>query len=277
MSLRQFEERRVFHAKHRHHQRPVKKVVAHLAGGLGNQRAAVAGGTVQRAAFHTRRVLVGNVLGVWDRWSTARLRGGLQCGGLAAPSRRGCLRRPACRCRAGCRSAPRRARFRRRCVRGWNWPDSRSAGRASAPGDARGCAAAHTRRRGTGAGCCASAAKGRSPSPVGDPRRHCRTRRIEEGTCANLPSVGYEVEYRKSSLVRLAKLDSGTRARIVAKVAAVGEQPMAPNPNIKPLTGVAGHRLRVGDWRVLFELDHGNRRLVVRDIETRGDAYRRRR
>jgi len=89
--------------------------------------------------------------------------------------------------------------------------------------------------------------------------------------------VGYEVEYRKSSLVRLAKLDSGTRARIVAKIAAVGEQPMARNPNVKPLIGVAGHRLRVGDWRVLFELDHDNRRLVVRDVETRGDAYRRRR
>ena len=89
--------------------------------------------------------------------------------------------------------------------------------------------------------------------------------------------MGYEIEYKKSPLVRLAKLDSGTRARIVAKVAAVGEDPMAPNPNVKPLTGVAGYRLRVGDWRVLFDLDHGDRRLVVRDIETRGTAYRRKR
>ena len=92
-----------------------------------------------------------------------------------------------------------------------------------------------------------------------------------------LRSVSYEVEYKKSPMARLAKMDSSTRARIVAKVAAVGEHPMARNPNVKSLTGVAGHRLRVGDWRVLFELDHGNRRLVVRDIETRGDAYRRRR
>ena len=93
----------------------------------------------------------------------------------------------------------------------------------------------------------------------------------------NLWSVGYEVEYKKSPMARLAKLDSGTRARIVAKVVAVGENPMVPNPNVKPLTGVPGFRLRVGDWRVLFELDHGSGRLVVRDIETRGDAYRRRR
>lgn len=78
-------------------------------------------------------------------------------------------------------------------------------------------------------------------------------------------------------MVRLAKLDSGTRARIVAKVAAVGESPMVPNRNVKPLTGVSGYRLRVGDWRVLFDLDHDSKRLVVRDIETRGGAYRRRR
>ena len=89
--------------------------------------------------------------------------------------------------------------------------------------------------------------------------------------------MGYAVEYKKSPLVRLAKLDPGTRARIVAKVAAVGEDPMVPNPNVRPLTGVTGYRLRVGDWRVLFDLDHGNRQLVVRDIETRGAAYRRRR
>lgn len=88
--------------------------------------------------------------------------------------------------------------------------------------------------------------------------------------------MGYEVEYKKSPMARLAKLNSSTRARIVAKVAAVAEHPMARNPNVKPLTGVAGHRLRVGDWRVLFELDHGTRRLVVRDIESRGVAYRRR-
>lgn len=87
--------------------------------------------------------------------------------------------------------------------------------------------------------------------------------------------MGYEVEYKKSPLVRLAKLDSGTRARIVAKIAAIGENPMVSNPNVKPLIGVAGYRLRVGDWRVLFDLDHDDRRLVVREIETRGAAYRR--
>lgn len=89
--------------------------------------------------------------------------------------------------------------------------------------------------------------------------------------------MGYEVEYKRSPLVRLAKLDSDTRARIVAKVAAVGESPLAPNRNVKPLTGVSGYRLRVGDWRILFDLDHDSKRLVVRDIETRGGAYRRRR
>ena len=82
--------------------------------------------------------------------------------------------------------------------------------------------------------------------------------------------MDHEVEYKKSPLLRLAKMDSSTKARIVAKVAAIGKNPRAPNPNVQPLTGVTDYRLRVGDWRVLFELDHGAKRLVIRD-----SAYRR--
>jgi mRNA-degrading endonuclease RelE of RelBE toxin-antitoxin system len=33
-------------------------------------------------------------------------------------------------------------------------------------------------------------------------------------------------------------------------------------------------RLRVGDWRVLFEVDFGTRTVLVLDVRNRGDAYR---
>jgi mRNA interferase RelE/StbE len=39
------------------------------------------------------------------------------------------------------------------------------------------------------------------------------------------------------------------------------------------LRGRPGYRLRVGDWRVIFELDHEERRLVVLDIGPRSDFY----
>ena len=47
----------------------------------------------------------------------------------------------------------------------------------------------------------------------------------------------------------------------------------APNDNVQPLRG-GGFRLRVGDWRVVYDLDHGTRTITVRAIGQRGGAYR---
>ena len=89
--------------------------------------------------------------------------------------------------------------------------------------------------------------------------------------------VGYAVEYGEPALDRLARLDAKTASRITSRVEAIAENPRARNPNIKPLVGVHGFRLRVGDWRVLFALDHHAERVLVRDIRIRGAAYSRRR
>jgi mRNA interferase RelE/StbE len=39
------------------------------------------------------------------------------------------------------------------------------------------------------------------------------------------------------------------------------------------LTGRDGYRLRVGDWRVLFEINDGKLVIVVLAVKPRGEAY----
>jgi len=58
---------------------------------------------------------------------------------------------------------------------------------------------------------------------------------------------------------------------IVKKIEAVAADPYARNNNATRLQGRPGYRLRVGDWRVLYEL--GENRLLVLDIKPRGGAY----
>jgi mRNA interferase RelE/StbE len=58
---------------------------------------------------------------------------------------------------------------------------------------------------------------------------------------------------------------------IVKKIEALAADPDAPNNNATRLQGRPGYRLRVGDWRVLYEL--GEHRLLVLDIKPRGGAY----
>ncbi len=88
--------------------------------------------------------------------------------------------------------------------------------------------------------------------------------------------MSYSINYSISAARRVNRLDAKTRGRIRAKVALVAEDPTAPNRNLDHLTGMDGYRLRVGDWRVIFELDHETRALNVRAVRERGSAYQRR-
>ena len=65
-----------------------------------------------------------------------------------------------------------------------------------------------------------------------------------------------------------------TAELIRSKIDGVAADPHAPNGNVKALTGRDGYRLRVGDWRVIYDLDDGLRVLAVEDVGPRGGAYR---
>jgi len=64
-----------------------------------------------------------------------------------------------------------------------------------------------------------------------------------------------------------------TAALIRTKVEALALDPQAPNNNVKALVGRPGYRLRVGDWRVIYDLDDGLRILAVERIAPRGGVY----
>ena len=89
-------------------------------------------------------------------------------------------------------------------------------------------------------------------------------------------SMSYSINYSISAARRLNRLDAKMRHRIRAKIALVAENPTAPNHNLGHLAGMDGYRLRVGGWRVIFEVDHEARALNVRAIRERGGAYQRR-
>jgi mRNA interferase RelE/StbE len=83
----------------------------------------------------------------------------------------------------------------------------------------------------------------------------------------------YSIAYSRDSLKALARLPRNTGALIKQKVRMLAVAPLAPNNNVKALTGRPGYRLRVGDWRVIYDLDHGLRILAVERISPRGSAY----
>lgn len=61
--------------------------------------------------------------------------------------------------------------------------------------------------------------------------------------------------------------------RIRGKLADLAKDPLAA-ANVKKLTENPGFRLRVGDWRVVYLLDHGRIVIHVIRIAKRSEVYR---
>ncbi len=83
----------------------------------------------------------------------------------------------------------------------------------------------------------------------------------------------YSVAYSREAIRTLRRIPRNTSALIYAKIELLALNPRAPNNNVKALAGRPGFRLRVGDWRVIYDLDHGLRILAVERIAPRGGAY----
>jgi mRNA interferase RelE/StbE len=82
----------------------------------------------------------------------------------------------------------------------------------------------------------------------------------------------YQLEITKPAIRALRRIPANVARLIRGRLDKLAEDP-ARAPNVKPLKGRPGYRLRVGEWRVVYELDHSQRRLVVLDIGPRGGVY----
>jgi mRNA interferase RelE/StbE len=70
------------------------------------------------------------------------------------------------------------------------------------------------------------------------------------------------------------RADAALQRRLDRCFAILRSNPRATN-NIKRLKGEFSHlsRYRVGDWRVVFRIEHGARRVVVVNIAHRREVY----
>lgn len=74
------------------------------------------------------------------------------------------------------------------------------------------------------------------------------------------------IQYSKQAIKFLNKQDKPTKIRIVTAINRL------PAGDVKKLQGESGYRLRVGDFRVIFDKD-GNI-IYIEKIDNRGQVYR---
>ena len=84
--------------------------------------------------------------------------------------------------------------------------------------------------------------------------------------------MAYELRYLKFSSRALMRMTNKTRRRVRTAIRAVAANPFGSNNNVRSLRG-GGYRLRVGDWRIIYELDNETQTMTVKAIRQRGGAY----
>lgn len=83
----------------------------------------------------------------------------------------------------------------------------------------------------------------------------------------------YQINWKKSALRELKRLDRQTVPRIVAAVEALSSNPFPPD--VKKLHGgESTYRMRIGDYRVIYEVFSSHLVIEIARVRHRKDVYR---
>ncbi|UOF89644.1 type II toxin-antitoxin system RelE/ParE family toxin [Fodinisporobacter ferrooxydans] len=86
-------------------------------------------------------------------------------------------------------------------------------------------------------------------------------------------SSGYKLTYHKEAVKFIAKQEKVIQERIAQGLKGLLTVP--PVGDIKRMKGQAGiYRLRIGTLRLLFEIQHSEKIVYIRAIDSRGGIYK---
>ena len=84
----------------------------------------------------------------------------------------------------------------------------------------------------------------------------------------------YQLLIRKHAIKILQRMQARDAKRIRNALDELAEGPGRRDSDVKPLRGRPGFRMRIGDYRVIFERDDKGRTIEVLAIGPRGDVYK---
>jgi mRNA interferase RelE/StbE len=83
----------------------------------------------------------------------------------------------------------------------------------------------------------------------------------------------YKVVTTKSFAKGLSRLPMNWQKQIVEKIKEVASDRYASHNNVTRVQGRDGYRLRIGDWRVIYELHDDRLELWALEVGPRGGIY----
>ena len=85
--------------------------------------------------------------------------------------------------------------------------------------------------------------------------------------------ASYAIEFRRSAERDLRGISSANLSRIVTAIEALGQDPV-PRQATKLVGTERTYRLRVGSYRVIYDLDDTDARITIHYVRHRREVYR---
>ena len=96
---------------------------------------------------------------------------------------------------------------------------------------------------------------------------------MERGSPIGGPETPYEIFFERRAEREYGRLSGDILRRVSDAIDSLAVEPR-PHGATK-LAGRSDYRIRVGDWRIVYEVDDSRRRIVVVRVAHRSDVYRR--
>ncbi len=82
----------------------------------------------------------------------------------------------------------------------------------------------------------------------------------------------YRLEVSHTAHRQISRLPAETQERVNKAIAVLAENPRPPGS--KKLTAREGYRVRVGDYRILYQVDDRTKLVIIYRVMSRADVYR---
>ena len=83
----------------------------------------------------------------------------------------------------------------------------------------------------------------------------------------------YLVTYKRQAMNALRRVQPKLRTQIVGAIDGLASREKRDWKDVRPLSGRQGYRLRVRDFRILFDCDDELKIIAIEKIGPRGDIY----
>ena len=84
--------------------------------------------------------------------------------------------------------------------------------------------------------------------------------------------MNYTIGLKRSAEKELERLNSKTHDKIVKHLLALKDNPLPKG--VKKLQGRDGYRMRVGDYRILYEIDEAEKEIEIFSVAHPKEVYR---